>query len=239
MSMPSRDEMSPTDGYPAKSAYGDKNTAVVYDAGRFRGLHGAWVDRRERKLMVSGLGLLRGTSTDFRVLDIPAGTGRLSNDLLGAGYVVTAGDISNEMLLQAQRTHSLSASDRFQGAVVCDAEHLPFDDHSFDAVACLRLAGHLPPDVLERVLTEFVRVTSRGAVVMLVRDALLQRLKHFLQRVRRRRARNQTWYPMKRREGERMLKSHGWKVLQRRSLLPAASESVMYVIAPPSARKGL
>jgi hypothetical protein len=70
--------------------------------------------------------------------------------------------------------------------------------------------------------------------VMLVRDAALQRLKHLLQRIRGRRAKNQTWFPMKRGALETLLRSHGWDVLLRRSLLPAISESVLYVIGTSS-----
>ena len=223
--------MSAVDEYPAKNTYRDQREAASYDAKRFHCWRGALVNHREMRLMIEGLDLLRGSDANCTVLDVPAGTGRLADALIASGYTVTAADISQEMLTEAERLHHLSASGHFAGEVVCDAEHLPFKDGSFDAVACLRLAGHLPQVVLETVLQESMRVARRGLVVMVVRDTPLIRLKHFLQRKKSRAEIGRTWFPMKRRETEAALLRHGWTVLRRRVLYPALAESVVYVIA--------
>jgi SAM-dependent methyltransferase len=215
--------------YRAKQAYLDRQTAAEYDLQRFRSRRGAWVDRRERSLMMAGIALLQPPRTTLRILDIPAGTGRLTADLLGAGHFVTAADISEEMLARGEHTHGFLAYDRFAGSVACDAEQLPFDNDSFDAVVSLRIAGHLPPPVLASLVAEFARVACLGVVIMFIRDSPLLRIRRGLRHKAGKSGRNQMWFPMRQAEIERLLRDQGWRVLARRGLLPFISESVLYV----------
>ncbi|MCX6780475.1 MAG: class I SAM-dependent methyltransferase, partial [Candidatus Magasanikbacteria bacterium] len=69
-----------------------------------------------------------GDLKDKKVLDVGAGTGRLSILLSKAGAAVTALDVSDEML------KVLKNKDEKIETIVGDAESLPFEDSSFDIV---------------------------------------------------------------------------------------------------------
>jgi SAM-dependent methyltransferase len=98
-----------------------------------------------------------------RSLEIGAGTGYFSLNLLKAGVVgqATCTDISPGML------HALEANAQRLGlaveAVACDAAALPFEDASFDLVLGHAVLHHLP--ALERSFAEFARVLRPGGTL--------------------------------------------------------------------------
>jgi len=144
--------------YEAKQHYQREEIAASYDAARFRGLRGEFVNRLEQGMLMRALaGLPHGAS----VLDLPVGTGRMTRHLQAAGYRVTGADISLPMLRESSR---LSPGG---GALVRgDAEALPFASNSFDAVVCLRLMSHLPPPERAAVLREMARVARERVVAV-------------------------------------------------------------------------
>jgi len=98
-----------------------------------------------------------------RSLEIGAGTGYFSLNLLRAGVVghATCTDISPGML------EALDANARRLGLDVetaaCDAAELPFEDGSFDLVLGHAVLHHLP--ALERSFAEFARVLRPGGTL--------------------------------------------------------------------------
>ena len=98
-----------------------------------------------------------------RSLEIGAGTGYFSLNLLNAGVVehATCTDISPGML------ETLEANARELGlevgTAVCDAAELPFPDASFDLVLGHAVLHHLP--ALERSFAEFARVLRPGGTL--------------------------------------------------------------------------
>lgn len=68
----------------------------------------------------------------MRVLDVAAGTGNASIPAAQAGADVTASDLTPELLDAGRRRAELDALELEW--VEADAEHLPFDDASFDVV---------------------------------------------------------------------------------------------------------
>jgi SAM-dependent methyltransferase len=98
-----------------------------------------------------------------RSLEIGAGTGYFSLNLLNAGVVshATCTDISPGML------ETLEANARRLGLDVetaaCDAAELPFEDASFDLVLGHAVLHHLP--ALERSFAEFARVLRPGGTL--------------------------------------------------------------------------
>ncbi len=80
---------------------------------------------------------LLGDLKDKKVLDVGAGTGRLSLLLSKAGAVVTALDVSGEML------KVLKNKDKKIETIISDAENLPFEDNSFDIITAAFLIVHL------------------------------------------------------------------------------------------------
>jgi SAM-dependent methyltransferase len=95
-----------------------------------------------------------------RSLEIGAGTGYFSLNMLQAGVVADAVciDISPGMLEALER--NARRLDLEVATVACDAESLPFEDASFDLVFGHAVLHHLPD--LDRALDEFNRVLRPG-----------------------------------------------------------------------------
>ena len=98
-----------------------------------------------------------GVRAGVRLLDLASGPGDLSGAAVERGALVTGTDFSEAMIEIARRRHP---SVKFQQA---DAQALPFEDTSFDAVTMAFLLGHLAdPDV---ALREALRVLVHGGRV--------------------------------------------------------------------------
>ncbi|OGH87568.1 MAG: hypothetical protein A3J93_03525 [Candidatus Magasanikbacteria bacterium RIFOXYC2_FULL_42_28] len=72
-----------------------------------------------------------------KVLDVGAGTGRLSVELSRRGALVTALDVSSEML------KVLAKKNKYIELAIGDAEYLPFGNEVFDYVIATFLIVHL------------------------------------------------------------------------------------------------
>ncbi len=99
-----------------------------------------------------------------RSLEIGAGTGYFTLNLLQAGVVADAvcTDISPGMLHALE--DNAARLELAVETVACDAEDLPFDDASFDLVFGHAVLHHLPD--VERALAGFHRVLRPGGVVV-------------------------------------------------------------------------
>lgn len=145
--------------YGAKRGYQDASQAESYDRLRFRSLRGKvgdWLDKRAISIA------LRSVPSGSYVLDIPCGTGRITELLLQKGYKVVGADVSREMLRVASK--KLRSYANLEGLYQVDAEKLPFEDRQFDCLIAIRFMGHIPGDVRLCMLKEFRRV-SRSYVI--------------------------------------------------------------------------
>lgn len=103
-----------------------------------------------------------------RVLDVATGGGHTAFALAPHAAEVVALDLTQEMLTVAQKEAVKRHLDaiRFQKG---DAQSLPFEDGSFDVVAC-RFAAHHFPHVRQAV-QEWARVLKPGGKLVLVDSA--------------------------------------------------------------------
>lgn len=91
---------------------------------------------------------------DLRILDVGAGTGRLAVQLAQKGALVTACDISPQMLaVLAKKNPAIKT-------IVAPAEDLPFDEGTFDIVVAAFLIVHLKS--VSRFFDEVYRVLQLG-----------------------------------------------------------------------------
>lgn len=81
---------------------------------------------------------LTAQARDLRTLEVGAGTGRVTRDLLSAGADVFASDLVPEMLLRAPTRSVMSGR-----TCVARAEALPFRGGTFDLVVCALTLGHV------------------------------------------------------------------------------------------------
>lgn len=144
-----------------KNDYQDEAVARSYDGSRFRGI--GWIlDKLERRALRRTFRHIRKVVADPAVLDVPCGTGRITEFLLGQGLDVTGGDISQAMMEVARHKCRHFPTARF---VPLDLDRLDLPDRSFDVVTCIRLFHHLDTQERERTLKELARVTRRFVVV--------------------------------------------------------------------------
>jgi SAM-dependent methyltransferase len=123
---------------------------------------GATGQRQVRLKLEKALGSLEGKRFGD-ALEIGSGTGYFSLNLLQLGTVerLTATDISPGMLGQLSET--AAALGLQVETVETDAEHLPFEDESFDLVFGHAVLHHIPD--LKRAFAEFRRVLRPGGAI--------------------------------------------------------------------------
>lgn len=113
-----------------------------------------------RSKTASATNALTQSHTNALTLDVACGTGDMAVELLKRGCSVTGIDLSEEMLAIARRK---TASANFQ---LANAEALPFDDATFDAVTSafgIRNFVHL-----DKGLTEMARVLKSGGRMVIL-----------------------------------------------------------------------
>jgi len=100
-----------------------------------------------------------------RILEVGVGTG-LSLPYFRADSHLTGIDVSAEMLAKARRRVERERLAHVDELHVMDAEHLDFEDNSFDAVLALYVASVVPSPT--RFAAEMRRVCIPGGTIVLV-----------------------------------------------------------------------
>jgi demethylmenaquinone methyltransferase/2-methoxy-6-polyprenyl-1,4-benzoquinol methylase len=139
-----------------------KAKTTIYDSAEGYDLAASDYDKKESYLNSFEKGCWKNVLTDLvgkDVLDVGAGTGRLSTQLLSNGAKVTALDLSIKMLEKLKRKSP--AIDIIQA----DAEDLPFHDESFHLVTAAFVVVHLKnPDIF---FQEAYRVLRPGGQLII------------------------------------------------------------------------
>lgn len=97
-------------------------------------------------------------NSKFKILDLGAGTGRLTKFLSEKNYKVTACDISKEMLSHFPKN--------LPKPILLTKDRLPFKDNLFDTVFSMRVIWHIKDDKKrEKFFSEAVRVSKKYIIM--------------------------------------------------------------------------
>jgi SAM-dependent methyltransferase len=105
-----------------------------------------------------------GIAAGMKVLDVAAGTGNASIPAAQTGADVTASDLTPE-LFEAGRARAAAEGVELEWTEA-DAEHLPFDDGSFDVV--MSSIGAMFAPFHEKVANEMARVCRPGGTIAML-----------------------------------------------------------------------
>jgi 2-polyprenyl-3-methyl-5-hydroxy-6-metoxy-1,4-benzoquinol methylase len=143
--------------------YLDPEVAARYDRERFGSLVGRIFDRLEKRALGRALAAVTAEEPAPRTLDVPCGTGRITEWLLDQGLEVTGADVSPAMLERARaRCAPYGTRASF---VELDLER-PVDIGSpCDLVTCIRLFHHLDSPARARILASLAKLTRRHVIV--------------------------------------------------------------------------
>ncbi len=125
-----------------------------------------WDMRDEIEYLAEPFAAAVGDRRPPRILDVAAGTGRLTLAVRQSGLLPDARwvllDASGKMLKRARER--LGEDERLQ-YVQHTAQELPFDDASFDVVTCLEALEFMPDP--EAALDELIRVLRPGGLLFI------------------------------------------------------------------------
>ncbi len=214
--------------YKAKSTYRG-GVAQDYDNKRFSHFFGRWIDSRERLSVTRAMERIPAGSS---VLDIPCGTGRITEHLLDLGYKVSGADISQDMMGIARER--IGTHPNFVGFHQVDAEDTKLPAASFDCITSIRLMGHLPREVKVRVVKEMSRL-SRGHLVIAFYVTSLLRSVKWLLKYGKLQSQNPTWYPITESDLSRLFEECGLEVVLRKPAF-LVSDAITFLLRKKTAR---
>lgn len=160
--------------YEAKGDY-VRGEASNYDAIRFSSYKGRLYDSLQKNIIKK---IIRKLPRDLTVLDLPCGTGRVSEVVTQYTRNIVCGDISADMLDVARR--KLEPYNEKITYRVIDAEKIEFADNSFDLAITIKLMHLIPYQVQARVLREVVRVSKRWIIVTYAYSGWLSWVKDYV-----------------------------------------------------------
>ena len=135
----------------------------LYDARRFQSRTGRRFHNAETKTIHDLLDKAELSGPIRTAIDLPCGTGRISQIPAERGYDLVCADISLPMLKASRKKIvDLGRQAMFTGA---DIYKLPFQDNTFDCVSCIRLFQHLNEQESLGALKELGRISSRYVIV--------------------------------------------------------------------------
>jgi SAM-dependent methyltransferase len=147
--------------YNRKIGYQDKAAAEIYLERRFGHSRGRLQNEQTKIALERALNSISGAKI---IMDMPCGSGRLTQFFYDRGFIYFGADISMEMMNVLAREQK--ARDIIPPLVRCDGEALPFKDNVFDCVVCVRFLNHsIPKSVRNNALREMKRVSRKWLIL--------------------------------------------------------------------------
>ena len=120
--------------------------------------------------------------SSIKILDVATGSGRTLKQLRGAfpKEKIIGLDLSGSYLKEASRYISDLEGDLIE-LIKGNAEELPFEDNSIQAISCVYLFHELPRTIREKVLNQFFRVLEPGGVLVIADSIQISDSPDFIQ----------------------------------------------------------
>jgi ubiquinone/menaquinone biosynthesis C-methylase UbiE len=203
--------------------YQDDRVAETYDSDRFRSLPGRVYDFLEKKAISRALRIL---GEDAYIVDLPCGTGRITELLLEEGHRVVGIDVSPAMIKVAvARLKRFEARMEFRQG---DAGELGLADSTFDCSVSARFLSHFDSKDRVRFLRTFGRISRRWVIAEIscsnAWHRFRRRVKGWLRLARPIR------FPVDERQLRSDLEASGLTLVRRFHPLPIASEAVVLLL---------
>ncbi len=141
---------------PYESRYVDPGYAEAYDGDRYGGNFGRYLHDHEVEAFLSLL-----TEPYTGVLDMGAGTGKLSLALMRRFCHVVSADASLEMIRIARRKAKVKGLSL--RAVICDVHAMCFKDRGPDCLVASRMLMHVAD--WKKAIAELCRVAKRAVII--------------------------------------------------------------------------
>ena len=119
--------------------------------------------------------------SSIKLLDVATGSGRTLKQLRSAfpKEKILGLDLSDSYLKEASRYIADLNGDLIE-LVKANAETIPFEDNSLQAISCVYLFHELPRTVREKVLKEFFRVLEPGGILVLADSIQIEDSPNFI-----------------------------------------------------------
>lgn len=190
----------------------------------FRGTRVALVAAREQEAVREFLNDIKESLVT--VLDVPAGTGKMTAILLERGLQVTSGDISQEMMHLIDP--ELKKSPNYAGEKVMDATALPFPDKHFDLIVNIRLMHRVDPTARRKVLEEAHRVAGQYCIMSFAVKNIWHDLRLAVKQLFGKSDSSPGRAPVS--ALERGLRNIGFQILKRKRVLPILSNEIIFLL---------
>jgi ubiquinone/menaquinone biosynthesis C-methylase UbiE len=136
--------------------------ALDYDAARYESAEGRFFNDFEVEMLRDWL----RPATGVKLLELPAGTGRIAIPLAAMGATVVGGDISENMLFVAMEKKRREGAEHAYFTQL-NGLGLPFADETFDAVTSFKFFHLVPNELKGAFIQEMSRVTKVGGKLVL------------------------------------------------------------------------
>jgi 2-polyprenyl-3-methyl-5-hydroxy-6-metoxy-1,4-benzoquinol methylase len=178
------------------------------------------VANREKIIVKSFLNYLQQKENlPKNVLDVPVGTGKMTEILLNFDLEVLSGDISKEMieLINPQ----LKKRPNYLGEEIMDASKLVLEDSSFDLILNIRLLHRVDSLTRKKIIKEIQRVSRKYCIVSFAEDSLWHNLCFKLQ------GRKKIIEKIKLNRIKREFKEAGFRLVKIRRVFPTLSSETI------------
>ncbi len=207
--------------YEGKYRYQSASIADEYEKRRFSTLKGRLTDKLEKYCIRKALSI---ASPIVSILEVPCGTGRITEMLLESDYRVMAVDISEKMMKHAKERNKKSR--KKVSFEIGDIEGLKYDENSFDLILTIRLLHHIPVALHKKVFQQLHRTTRKWVLISFSNRYTVQSIRRDIVAYFKKGKRYSIAPSLFKKE----VRENGFRIVKYSPIMPILSESVIVLL---------